>query len=111
MNQRTIFFYYKCDRLYLAYFVHQIKKHISCRFIYAHVPWCQRKNIFKSSCNVWWQVFNGKVTQRIIYGICALTMIFIDKKKRSFVQIQVYVKTMNTMKNVNILKMQAILFN
>ena len=49
--------YYKCDRLYLANFIYQIKKNLSCRFIYGHLFWCQRKSVLKSSCKLCTQVF------------------------------------------------------
>ena len=52
---------------------------------------------------------NGKVIQKIIYGIHVITMISIDIKKRFFVQILIYKKAIETkMKNANILRMPII---
>ena len=51
----TLFFYhvyhYNCDRLYFANFKHQIKLHLSRRFIFGHFFWCQRKGILNSQCD------------------------------------------------------------
>ena len=50
-----------CSRMYYAHFLSMIKKHISCRFVYSHMVWCQRKGIFESDCDLCVQVIRSDI--------------------------------------------------
>ena len=63
-------YHYKCDRLYLANFIWQLKTHLNPRFLYGHLFWCQRKNILDSHCRICTRVFkwDGDNSDVFIYS-------------------------------------------
>ena len=55
----------KCDRLYFAYVKQLVSYHLTLRFVYCHLFYYHRKNIFEASCKLCIQVVRWEVDKKV----------------------------------------------
>ena len=68
----SFFYPYKCDRLYLAYFLFILKEKLTIRLIYGHMFWRQRKATLHSECKICCNMFkwSGDTNNQLIFSKC-----------------------------------------
>ena len=69
-------YHYKSDRLYLASFIHQIRKHLSSRFVYGHFCGARGKVFLIRNVRYVLKYLNGMQIQKTICSIQLITWVF-----------------------------------